>query len=129
MRKKAMQETNDILSHYNSLKSSEIIIFKAPRDIQLHKGCNVIDTNILIENNEQYIVTGTEDNAINGLLVEKQMRLPNTSVVPMLYDEGTIKIIINVNDEVLVTEQAGFTVRTRNCRIEHDTEIALIKRL
>ena len=129
MRKKAIQEPNNDSSNSNVLKTSEIMTFKAPRDIQLRKGSNVIDTNILVDDGEQYIVTGTEDNAINGLLVEKQMRLPNSSIVPLLYSEGTVKIVINVNDEVLITEHASFSVRTRNCRIEHGTEIAQIMRL
>ena len=74
---------------------------------------------------EGAIVVSTQDNAINGLLVEDNKRLTSSFVVPMLITTSNeANVVINVCDEVNVLRQTQYGTRMDNLIIPAGTHVA-----
>ena len=67
----------------------------------------------------------TQDNAINGLLVEDNKRLTSSFVVPMsIMTDSEVNVVVNVVDEVNILRQTQYGTRMDNLIIPAGTHIA-----
>lgn len=106
-------------------KTSRIIPLIASEDVPLHKGGVLVPTVIKLTGCEGAIVVSTQDNAINGLLVEDNKRLTSSYVVPMLITtDNEANVVINVCDEVNVLRQTQYGTRMDNLIIPAGTHVA-----
>lgn len=106
-------------------KTQRIIPLIASEDVPLHKGGVLVPTVIKLTGYEGAIVVSTQDNAINGLLVEDNKRLTSSYVVTMLITTGNeANVVINVCDEVNVLRQTQYGTRMDNLIIPAGTHVA-----
>lgn len=94
-------------------------------EVELRKGRIVVNTGFALREGQRAIVVPCEDNAKNGLLIEGGARCVNSDVIPTCSHCGSdIIVVINVGDDVMITEQGSFGSRTRFARIPSGTLIA-----
>lgn len=116
---------NEELNTQEEVKTSRIIPLIASEDVPLHKGGVLVPTVIKLTGCEGAIVVSTQDNAINGLLVEDNKRLTSSFVVPMLITTSNeANVVINVCDEVNVLRQTQYGTRMDNLIIPAGTHVA-----
>lgn len=116
---------NEELNTQEEVKTSRIIPLIASEDVPLHKGGVLVPTVIKLTGCEGAIVVSTQDNAINGLLVEDNKRLTSSYVVPMLITtDNEANVVINVCDEVNVLRQTQYGTRMGNLIIPAGTHVA-----
>lgn len=116
---------NEEQNTQEEVKTSRIIPLIASEDVPLHKGGVLVPTVIKLTGYEGAIVVSTQDNAINGLLVEDNKRLTSSSVVPMLITTSNeANVVINVCDEVNVLRQTQYGTRMDNLIIPAGTHVA-----
>lgn len=116
---------NEELNTQEEVKTSRIIPLIARGDVPLHKGGVLVPTVIKLTGCEGAIVVSTQDNAINGLLVEDNKRLTSSYVVPMLITtDNEANVVINVCDEVNVLRQTQYGTRMDNLIIPAGTHVA-----
>ena len=116
---------NEELNTQEEVKTSRIIPLIASEDVPLHKGGVLVPTVIKLTGCEGAIVVSTQDNAINGLLVEDNKRLTSSYVVPMLITtDNEANVVINVCDEVNVLRQTQYGTRMDNLIIPAGTHVA-----
>lgn len=116
---------NEELNTQEEVKTSRIIPLIASEDVPLHKGGVLVPTVIKLTGCEGAIVVSTQDNAINGLLVEDNKRLTSSFVVPMLITTNNeANVVINVCDEVNVLRQTQYGTRMDNLIIPAGTHVA-----
>lgn len=102
-----------------------IIPLIASEDVPLHKGGVIVPTVINIAGFGDAIITSTQDNAMNGLLVEENKRLTSSFVVPMSIIGGSkVNVVINVCEEVNILRQTQFGTRMDNLIIPAGTHVA-----
>lgn len=102
-----------------------IIPLIASEDVPLHKGGVIVPTVINIAGFGDAIITSTQDNAINGLLVEENKRLTSSFVVPMSIIGGSkVNVVVNVCEEVNILRQTQFGTRMDNLIIPAGTHVA-----
>lgn len=102
-----------------------IIPLIASEDVPLHKGGVLVPTVIKLTDFEGAIVVSTQDNAINGLLVEDNKRLTSSFVVSMsITTNNEANVVINVCDEVNVLRQTQYGTRMDNLIIPAGTHVA-----
>lgn len=102
-----------------------IIPLIASEDVPLHKGGVIVPTVIDIAGFGDAIITSTQDNAMNGLLVEENKRLTSSFVVPMSIIGGSkVNVVINVCEEVNILRQTQFGTRMDNLIIPAGTHVA-----
>lgn len=96
-------------------------------DIELHKGRIVYHTGLLLKEGVRAMVVPFEDNARYGLYIEGGSRCLNSDVITQLaMPNEEIKVVLNINDDVMITEQGTFGSRTRFSRIPAGTPIARV---
>lgn len=96
-------------------------------DIELRKGRVVCHTGLLLKEGVRAMVVPFEDNARYGLYIEGGSRCLNSDVITQLaMPNEEIKVVLNINDEVMITEQGTFGSRTRFSRIPAGTPIARV---
>lgn len=96
-------------------------------DIELHKGRIIYHTGLLLKDGVRAMVVPFEDNARYGLYIEGGSRCLNSDVITQLaMPNEEIKVVLNINDEVMITEQGTFGSRTRFSRIPAGTTIARV---
>lgn len=107
-------------------KKPRIIPLIASEDVPLHKGGVIVPTVINIAGFGDAIITSTQDNAMNGLLVEENKRLTSSFVVPMSIITGSSKVnvVVNVCEEVNILRQTQFGTRMDNLIIPAGTHVA-----
>lgn len=116
---------NEEQNTQEEVKTSRIIPLIASEDVPLHKGGVLVPTVIKLTGYEGAIVVSTQDNAINGLLVEDNKRLTSSFVVPMLITTNNeANVVINVCDEVNVLRQTQYGTRMDNLIIPAGTHVA-----
>lgn len=116
---------NEEQNTQEEVKTSRIIPLIASEDVPLYKGGVLVPTVIKLTGYEGAIVVSTQDNAINGLLVEDNKRLTSSSVVPMLITTSNeANVVINVCDEVNVLRQTQYGTRMDNLIIPAGTHVA-----
>lgn len=116
---------NEELNTQEEVKTSRIIPLIASEDVPLHKGGVLVPTVIKLTGCKGAIVVSTQDNAINGLLVEDNKRLTSSFVVPMLITTSNeANVVINVCDEVNVLRQTQYGTRMDNLIIPAGTHVA-----
>lgn len=119
------QVENEEQEAQNNEKSQRIIPLIASEDVVLHKGGVLVPTVIKLTGFEGAIVMSTQDNAINGLLVEDNKRLTSSFVVPMsIMADSEVNVVVNVVDEVNILRQTQYGTRMDNLIIPAGTHIA-----
>lgn len=119
------QVENEGQDAQNNEKSQRIIPLIASEDVVLHKGGVLVPTVIKLTGFEGAIVMSTQDNAINGLLVEDNKRLTSSFVVPMsIMSDSEVNVVVNVVDEVNILRQTQYGTRMDNLIIPAGTHIA-----
>lgn len=109
---------------YDGVSNSGII--DSP-GVELRKGRIVVDTGITLDPDVSALIIPYEDNAQNGLLIENGGRCMHSDVISQFVRGGQrIKVVINVNDDVMVTEQGAFGSRVRFATIPAETPLAQI---
>ncbi len=116
---------NEEQNTQKEVKTSRIIPLIASEDVPLHKGGVLVPTVINIAGFGDAIVVSTQDNAINGLLVEDNKRLTSSFVVSMsITTNNEANVVINVCDEVNVLRQTQYGTRMDNLIIPAGTHVA-----
>lgn len=119
------QVENEEQEAQNNEKSQRIIPLIASEDVVLHKGGVLVPTVNKLIGFEGAIVMSTQDNAINGLLVEDNKRLTSSFVVPMsIMTDSEVNVVVNVVDEVNILRQTQYVTRMDNLIIPAGTHIA-----
>lgn len=96
-------------------------------DIELRKGRVVYHTGFMLKEGVRAMVVPFEDNARFGLYIEGGGRCLNSDIITQLaMPNEEIKVVLNINDEVMITEQGTFGSRTRFSRIPAGTAIARV---
>lgn len=102
-----------------------IIPLIASEDVPLHKGGVIVPTVINIAGFGDAIITSTQDNAMNGLLVEDGKRLTSSFVVSMsVMTNNEVNVVVNVCEEVNILRQTQFGTRMDNLIIPAGTHVA-----
>lgn len=118
-------ETFDNEGQNTQEEVKRIIPLIASEDVPLHKGGVLVPTVIKLTDFEGAIVVSTQDNAINGLLVEDNKRLTSSFVVSMsITTNNEANVVINVCDEVNVLRQTQYGTRMDNLIIPAGTHVA-----
>lgn len=119
------QIENEEQDAQNKENSQRIIPLIASEDVVLHKGGVIVPTTTKITGFEGAIITSTQDNATNGLLVEDDKRLTSSFVVPMsIMADSEVNVVVNVVDEVNILRQTQCGTRMDNLIIPAGTHIA-----
>ena len=119
------QVENEEQEVQNNEKSQRIIPLIASEDVVLHQGGVLVPTVNKLTGFEGAIVMSTQDNAINGLLVEDNKRLTSSFVVPMsIMADSEVNVVVNVVDEVNILRQTQYGTRMDNLIIPAGTHIA-----
>lgn len=109
---------------YDGVSNSGIIDSSG---VELRKGRIVVDTGITLDPDVSALIIPYEDNAQNGLLIENGGRCMHSDVISQFVRGGQrINVVINVNDDVMVTEQGAFGSRVRFATIPAETPLAQI---
>lgn len=96
-------------------------------NIELRKGRIVYPAGLMLNKGVRALVTPCEDNARHGLLIEGGSRCVHSDVITQFATAGEeIKVVLNINDDVMITEQGMFGSRTRFSRIPAGTPIAKV---
>jgi hypothetical protein len=95
-------------------------------DIELHKGRIVYHTGLLLKEGVRAMVVPFEDNARYGLYIECGRCLNSDVITQLVTPNEEIKVVLNINDEVMITEQGTFGSRTRFSHIPAGTPIARV---
>lgn len=94
-------------------------------DVVLHKGKVLVPTAEYVKDNMVAMVVSTQDNAVNGLLVEDGKRLETASVVSMSVEAHTeIYVVININEDVSIVRQTQYGTRMDSLVLPSGTHVA-----
>lgn len=94
-------------------------------DVVLHKGKVLVPTTEYVKDNTVAMVVSTQDNAVNGLLVEDGKRLETASVVSMSVGAHTdIYVVININEDVSIVRQTQYGTRMDSLVLPAGTHVA-----
>lgn len=94
-------------------------------DVVLHKGKVLVPTTEYVKDNMVAMVVSTQDNAVNGLLVEDGKRLETASVVSMSVEAHTeIYVVININEDVSIVRQTQYGTRMDSLVLPAGTHVA-----
>ena len=94
-------------------------------DVVLHKGKVLVPTTEYVKDNTVAMVVSTQDNAVNGLLVEDGKRLETASVVSMSVGaHSDIYVVININEDVSIVRQTQYGTRMDSLVLPSGTHVA-----
>lgn len=109
----------------SSRLSAVVIPLISNEDVVLHKGKVLVPTTEYVKDNMVAMVVSTQDNAVNGLLVEDGKRLETASVVSMSVGAHTdIYVVININEDVSIVRQTQYGTRMDSLVLPAGTHVA-----
>lgn len=109
----------------NNCLKTVVVPLISNEDVVLHQGKVLVPTTEYVKDNTVAMVVSTQDNAVNGLLVEDGKRLETASVVSMSVEAHTeIYVVININEDVSIVRQTQYGTRMDSLVLPSGTHVA-----
>lgn len=109
----------------NNRLKAVVVPLISNEDVVLHQGKVLVPTTEYVKDNTVAMVVSTQDNAVNGLLVEDGKRLETANVVSMSVEAHTeIYVVININEDVSIVRQTQYGTRMDSLVLPAGTHVA-----
>lgn len=102
-------------------------IIYAPTDIESRKGRIPVKMGITLREGYRGLIVPIKANALYGIRTESDYRLQHSDVIStQVGEEEEVRLVLSINDEIMIQEQTNFGSRSRNLIIPKGTPLAVL---
>lgn len=102
-------------------------IIYAPTDIESRKGRIPVNMGITLREGYRGLIVPITANSIYGLPTESDYCLQHSDVIcTQVGEEEEVRLVLSINDEIMIQEQTNFGSRSRNLIIPKGTPLAVL---